>query len=45
LTVSAVGVGFFVDYNLQRRELSRFGLEVAISHRNTAYHSSSAIGT
>jgi hypothetical protein len=24
----AIGVGFFVDYNLQRRELSRFGLEV-----------------
>jgi Flp pilus assembly protein TadB len=36
LTVSAVGlipfaigIGFFVDYNLQKRELSRFGLEVA----------------
>ena len=24
----AIGVGFFVDYNLQKRELSRFGLEV-----------------
>jgi len=24
----AIGIGFFVDYNLQRRELSRFGLEV-----------------
>jgi hypothetical protein len=24
----AIGVGFFVDYYLQRRELSRFGLEV-----------------
>jgi hypothetical protein len=25
----AIGVGFFVDYGLQRRELARFGLEVA----------------
>lgn len=24
----AIGVGFFVDYGLQRRELARFGLEV-----------------
>jgi len=24
----AIGVGFFIDYNLQKRELSRFGLEV-----------------
>lgn len=24
----AIGIGFFVDYNLQRRELARFGLEV-----------------
>ena len=24
----AIGVGFFVDYNLQKRELSRFGLEI-----------------
>ena len=24
-----IGVGFFVDYGLQKRELSRFGLEVA----------------
>ena len=23
-----IGIGFFVDYNLQKRELSRFGLEV-----------------
>lgn len=23
-----IGVGFFIDYNLQKRELSRFGLEV-----------------
>jgi hypothetical protein len=25
----AIGIGFFVDYHLQKRELSRFGLEVA----------------
>jgi hypothetical protein len=25
----SIGVGFFVDYNLQKRDLSRFGLEVA----------------
>jgi hypothetical protein len=24
----AIGVGFFIDYNLQKRELSRFGLEI-----------------
>ena len=24
----AIGIGFFVDYHLQKRELSRFGLEV-----------------
>jgi hypothetical protein len=24
----AIGIGFFVDYDLQKRELSRFGLEV-----------------
>ena len=24
-----IGIGFFVDYNLQKRELARFGLEVA----------------
>jgi hypothetical protein len=24
----SIGVGFFVDYNLQKRDLSRFGLEV-----------------
>jgi|SRR4051812_5333169 hypothetical protein len=24
----AIGIGFFVDYNLQKRELSRFGMEV-----------------
>jgi hypothetical protein len=25
----AIGIGFFIDYNLQKRELSRFGLEVS----------------
>jgi hypothetical protein len=25
----AIGIGFLIDYNLQKRELSRFGLEVA----------------
>ena len=25
----AIGIGFLVDYNLQKRELSRFGLEVS----------------
>jgi len=24
-----IGIGFFVDYHLQKRELSRFGLEIA----------------
>jgi len=24
----AIGIGFFVDYHLQKRELSRFGLEI-----------------
>lgn len=24
----AIGIGFFIDYHLQKRELSRFGLEV-----------------
>ena len=24
----AIGVGFWIDYNLQKREMSRFGLEV-----------------
>ncbi len=24
----AIGVGFLIDYNLQKRDLSRFGLEV-----------------
>jgi len=25
----AIGIGFFVDYGLQKRELARFGLEVS----------------
>ena len=30
----AIGVGFLIDYNLQKRDLSRFGLEVgAADHR------------
>jgi hypothetical protein len=29
----AIGIGFFIDYNLQRRELSRFGLEVEADNR------------
>ena len=24
----AIGVGFLIDYNLQKRDLSRFGLEI-----------------
>ena len=28
LIPTAIGIGFFIDYNLQKRELSRFGLEV-----------------
>jgi hypothetical protein len=24
----AIGIGFFIDYQLQKRELARFGLEV-----------------
>ncbi|MDE1175479.1 MAG: hypothetical protein PW789_02625 [Edaphobacter sp.] len=24
----AIGIGFFIDYNLQKRELSRFGMEI-----------------
>ena len=31
----AIGIGFFVDYNLQKRELSRFGLEVAAEPGNS----------
>jgi Flp pilus assembly protein TadB len=29
----AVGIGFFIDYHLQKRELARFGLEVESSVR------------
>ena len=28
----AIGIGFFVDYALQKREMARFGLEVAADH-------------
>jgi hypothetical protein len=31
----AIGIGFFIDYNLQKRELSRFGLEVGAESGNT----------
>jgi hypothetical protein len=31
----AIGVGFFIDYNLQKRELSRFGLEVGAEAGST----------
>jgi hypothetical protein len=31
----AIGIGFFVDYNLQKRELSRFGLEVGAEAGST----------
>jgi hypothetical protein len=31
----AIGVGFFIDYNLQKRELSRFGLEVGAESGST----------
>ena len=29
----AIGIGFFIDYGIQRRELARFGLEVAADPR------------
>jgi hypothetical protein len=32
----AIGIGFFVDYNLQKRELSRFGLEVGAESAGSA---------
>jgi hypothetical protein len=32
----AIGIGFFVDYNLQKRELSRFGLEVGAESPGSA---------
>jgi len=28
----AIGIGFIVDYNLQKRELARFGLEIDPTH-------------
>ena len=28
----AIGIGFFIDYNLQKRELSRFGMEIEPEH-------------
>jgi hypothetical protein len=34
----AIGVGFFIDYNLQKRELSRFGLEVGAESPSGSLH-------
>jgi hypothetical protein len=34
----AIGVGFFIDYNLQKRELSRFGLEVGAESTGGSSH-------
>ena len=34
----AIGVGFFIDYNLQKRELSRFGLEVGAESSSGPLH-------
>jgi hypothetical protein len=34
----AIGVGFFVDYNLQKRELARFGLEVGAESPSSPLH-------
>jgi hypothetical protein len=34
----AIGVGFFIDYNLQKRELSRFGLEVEAESAGGSSH-------
>jgi hypothetical protein len=31
----AIGIGFFIDYNLQKHELSRFGLEVGAEPGST----------
>ncbi|WP_263383273.1 DUF6249 domain-containing protein [Granulicella arctica] len=31
----AIGIGFFIDYNLQKRELARFGLEVGADLRSS----------
>jgi hypothetical protein len=30
----AIGIGFFIDYHLQKRELSRFGMEIEPSSDN-----------
>jgi hypothetical protein len=30
----AIGIGFYIDYHLQKRDLSRFGLEIADPHRD-----------
>jgi hypothetical protein len=34
----AIGIGFFIDYNLQKRELSRFGLEVGAESSSGPLH-------
>jgi hypothetical protein len=34
----AIGIGFFIDYNLQKRELSRFGLEVGAESPSGSLH-------
>ena len=34
----AIGIGFFIDYHLQKRELSRFGLEVGAELPSTDRH-------
>jgi hypothetical protein len=34
----AIGIGFFIDYNLQKRELSRFGLEVGAESPGGSSH-------
>jgi hypothetical protein len=33
----AIGVGFFIDYNLQKRELSRFGLEIGAEQTDSRH--------
>jgi hypothetical protein len=34
----AIGIGFFIDYTLQKRELSRFGLEVGAESPGGSSH-------
>jgi hypothetical protein len=34
----AIGIGFFIDYHLQKRELSRFGLEVGAELPSHDHH-------